>query len=376
MAFGIIFANLSDRSIKELTAVRTQASVPFGCRYRLIDFPLSCMVNAGITNVSVITHYNYQSLVDHLGSGKDWDLARRTGGLRLVPPYIASFASHANDNYDTRLEALFSISDTFSKMKDDTVVLADSDAIVNIDIADMIEQHEKSGADLTFAVKKLTLSGNQSEQYNLYYSDYDGNLADITMHPRFVEGDRDVSINIWVAKRTFLLSAIQDAAAHGYDSLTKGIVARYLGRANMKVYHYEGVYACMNNLEDYYACNMAMLSDKSMREELFNAPNRPILTKIRNSAPTQYVEGSSVKNSMIADGCIIEGEVENCILFRGVKIGKGCKVKNSILFQDTQVGDNSSLNCVITDKNVVIREGVTLSGHPIKPFYIDKGKMI
>ncbi len=376
MAFGIIFANLSDRSIKELTAVRTQASVPFGCRYRLIDFPLSCMVNAGITNVSVITHYNYQSLVDHLGSGKDWDLARRTGGLRLVPPYIASFASRSNDNYDTRLEALFSISDTFSKMKDDTVVLADSDAIVNIDIADMIEQHEKSGADLTFAVKKLTLSGNQSEQYNLYYSDYDGNLADITMHPRFVEGDRDVSINIWVAKRTFLLSAIQDAAAHGYDSLTKGIVARYLGRANMKVYHYEGVYACMNNLEDYYACNMAMLSDKSMREELFNAPNRPILTKIRNSAPTQYVEGSSVKNSMIADGCIIEGEVENCILFRGVKIGKGCKVKNSILFQDTQVGDNSSLNCVITDKNVVIREGVTLSGHPIKPFYIDKGKMI
>lgn len=377
MAFGIIFANLNDNSIKELTAVRTQASVPFGCRYRLIDFPLSCMCNAGITNVSVITHYNYQSLVDHLGSGKDWDLARRTGGLRLVPPYIASFATHgAANNYDTRLEALFSICDTFMKMKDDTVVLADSDAIVNINIADMLEQHEKSNADLTFAVKKLTLTGNESEKYNLYYSDYDGNLADITMHPRHVEGDRDVSINIWVAKRTFLLTAIQDAIAHGYDSMTKGIVGRYLGRANMKVYHYDGVYACMSNLEDYYACNMALLSDKSMREELFNLPNRPILTKIRNSAPTQYVEGSTAKNSMIADGCIIEGEVENCILFRGVKIGKGSVVKNSILFQDTQVGDNSTLNCVITDKNVVIREGVTLSGHPTKPFYIDKGKMI
>lgn len=373
MAFGIIFANLNDNSIKELTAIRTQASVPFGCRYRLIDFPLSCMVNAGITDVSVITHYNYKSLVDHLGSGKDWDLARRTGGLRLIPPYISS---HGADNYDTRLEALFSISESFAKMKEDTIVLADSDAIVNIDIADMIEQHEKSGADLTFAVKKLTLSGNQSEQYNLYYSDYDGNLADVTMHPRFVEGDRDVSINIWVASRTFLLAAIRDAAAHGYDSLTKGIVARYLGRAKMKVYHYEGVYACTRNLEDYYACNMALLSDKAMRDELLNVPNRPIMTKVRNSAPTQYVEGSTVKNSMIADGCIIEGEVENCILFRGVKIGKGCVVKNSILFQDTQVADNSSLNCVVTDKNVVIREGVTLSGHPIKPFYIDKGKMI
>ncbi len=376
MAFGIIFANLSDKNIPELTGVRTQASVPFGCRYRLIDFALSCMVNAGITNVSVITHYNYQSLVDHLGSGKDWDLARRTGGLRLMPPYIASFANRNADSYDTRLEALYSISDTFSKMKDDTVVLADSDAIINIDIEDMLEQHEKSGADLTFAVKKMKLSGNQSEQYNLYYSDYDGNLTEVATHPRYIEGDRDVSINIWAAKRSFLLAAIQDASAHGYDSLTKGIVARYLGRANMKVYHYSGFYACVSNLEDYFACNMNLLSDKSMREELFSAPNRPIMTKVRNSAPTQYSGDSRVVNSMIADGCIINGEVENCILFRGVKIGKGSKVKNSILFQDTQTGENVSLNCVITDKNVVIREGVSLSGHPSKPFYIDKGKMI
>lgn len=376
MAAGIIFANLNDKNIPELTAVRTQASVPFGGRYRLIDFILSCMVNAGITDINVITHYNYQSLVDHLGSGKDWDLARRSGGLRLLPPYIASFSSRGTDRYDTRLDALYSITDAFIKMKDELVVIADSDAICNIDLSDMIRQHKESGADLTFAVKQMMLTGNDSEKYNLYDSDSNGNLIEVTTHPAWVEGERDVSLNIWIANRTFLLSAIQDAAAHGYDSLTKGIVARYLGRAEMKVYRHDGFYASVSKLEDYFACSMQLLADKSMRDSLFEVKNQPIITKVRNSPSTQYVEGSSVKNSMIADGCVIEGAVENCILFRGVRVGKGSVLKNCILFQDTMIGEGSNLSCVITDKNVVVRNGVTLSGHPSKPFYIDKNKMI
>lgn len=376
MAAGIIFANLNDKNIPELTAVRTQASVPFGGRYRLIDFVLSSMVNAGITDVNVITSYNYQSLVDHLGSGKDWDLARRTGGLRILTPYIASFSTRGTSRYDTRLDALYSISDALAKTKDELLVIADSDAIFNLDLADMIAKHKESGADLTFAVKRMTLSGNESEKYNLYTSDENGNLTEVAAHPRYVEGEWDVSMNLWIANRTFLLSAIRDAAAHGYDSLTKGIVARYMGRADMKVYRFDGFYACVNQLEDYYACSMQLTSDKSMWDSLFNVKNHPIITKVRNSPSTQYVAGSSVKSSMIADGCVIEGTVENCILFRGVRIGKGSVVKNCILFQDTMVGEGSNLNCVVTDKNVAIRNGVTLSGHPSKPFYIDKNKMI
>lgn len=376
MAAGIIFANLNNKNIPELTAVRTQASVPFGGRYRLIDFVLSGMVNAGITDVNVITHYNYQSLVDHLGSGKDWDLARRKGGLRLLTPYIASFSTRGTSRYDTRLDALYSISDALIKTKDELLVIADADAIFNLDISDMIAKHKESGADLTFAVKRMTLCGNQSEKYNLYDSDENGNLTEVAAHPRYVEGERDVSMNLWIANRTFLLSAIQDAAAHGYDSVTKGIVARYMNRADMKVYRYDGFFACVDQLEDYFACSMQLTSDKTMWDSLFNVKNRPIITKVRNSPSTQYVTGSDVKNSMIADGCVIEGTVENCILFRGVRIGKGSVVKNCILFQDTMVGEGSRLNCVITDKNVVIRNGVTLSGHPSKPFYIDKNKMI
>ncbi|MBQ7354757.1 MAG: glucose-1-phosphate adenylyltransferase subunit GlgD [Clostridia bacterium] len=376
MAAGIIFANLTNKNIPELTAVRTQASVPFGGRYRLIDFVLSSMVNAGITNVSVITSYNYQSLVDHLGSGKDWDLARRTGGLRLLTPNIASFSTRGTSRYDTRLDALYSISDALAKTKDEFLVVADADAIFNLDLSDMIAKHKESGADMTFAVKRMTLCGNQSEQYNLYSSDAEGNLTEVAAHPKNIEGEWDVSMNLWIASRTFLLSAIQDAAAHGYDSLTKGIVARYMDRADMKVYRYDGYFACPACLEDYFATSMQLTTDKEMRDDLFNAKNQPVITKVRNSPSTQYVAGSNVKNSMIADGCVIEGTVENCILFRGVRIGKGSVVKNCILFQDTMVGEGSSLNCVITDKNVSIRHGVTLSGHPSKPFYIDKNKMI
>ena len=162
MAAGIIFANLTNKNIPELTAVRTQASVPFGGRYRLIDFVLSCMVNAGIKDVNVITSYNYQSLVDHLGSGKDWDLARRTGGLRLLTPNIASFSTRGTSRYDTRLDALYSISDALAKTKDELLVVADADAIFNLDLSDMIARHKESGADMTFAVKRVTLCGNQS----------------------------------------------------------------------------------------------------------------------------------------------------------------------------------------------------------------------
>lgn len=376
MAAGIIFANLSDKNIPELTTVRTQASVPFAGRYRLIDFVLSCMVNAGIKDVNVITSYNYQSLVDHLGSGKDWDLARRTGGLRLLTPNIASFSIHGTSRYDTRLDALYSITDALLKTKDELLVISDSDTICNIDLSDMIAKHKESGADLTFAVKRMNLKGNESEKYNLYDSDENGNLIEVAAHPYCIEGERDVSMNLWVANRTFLLSAIQDAAAHGYDSVTKGIVARYMGRADMKVYRYDGFYACVNQLEDYFACSMQLTTDTQMWNSLFNVKNHPIITKVRNSPSTQYVAGSSVKSSMIADGCVIEGTVENCILFRGVRVGKGSVLKNCILFQDTMVGEGSHLSSVIADKNVVIRQGVTLCGHPSKPFYIDKNKMI
>ena len=179
-----------------------------------------------------------------------------------------------------------------------------------------------------------------------------------------------------VMSRQYLQEVVLDAIAHNYVSLTKDIILKNLGRRSYRVYRYDGYFACITSMEDYYKCSMELIKYADIRNQLFGIKSRPIYTKVRNSAPTYYSTDSSVKNSIIADGCQIYGTVENSILFRGVKIGKGTVVKNSILFQDTFTGENVSLNCVIADKNVVIKDNKNLSGDEALPFYLAKGKMI
>ena len=373
---GIIFSNVHDANIPELTRNRTLASVPFGCRYRLIDFALSNMVNSGISNISVITNYNYQSLMDHIGAGKDWDLARRSGGIKILPPFITSFANSVNDLYNTRLEALKSVNYSVSKITDDYVVLSDCDVICNIDLNDMIKNHIETKADITMAVKKVYLDKAAAKRNVLIDSNDEGRVTDVKVYPTSFEGYSDINLNIMVMSREYLQEIVLDAVAHDYVSFNKDVLLRNLNRSNFRVYRYDGYFACISSPEEYFKSNMELIKDKNVRKQLFGEKHRPILTKVRNSAPTYYSPESKIKNSMIADGCQIYGEVENCILFRGVKIGKGSVVKNSILFQDAFTGENVQLNCVIADKNVVIRDNKVLSGDETLPFYLSKGKMI
>ena len=373
---GIIFSNIHDNNIPELTRNRTMASVPFGCRYRLIDFALSNMVNSNISNVSVITHYNYQSLMDHIGSGKDWDLARRSGGIKILPPFITAYANNVNALYQTRLEALKSVNYSISKIADDYVVLSDCDVICNIDLNDMIQNHIDTKADMTIAVKKVYLDRKKAKINVLIDSDESGRITDVQAYPTCFEGYADINLNIIVMSRQYLQEIVLDSIAHNYTSLTKDIILKNLGRRVYHTYRYDGYFACITSPEDYYKCSMELIADRKVRAELFAVRNRPIYTKVRNSPPTYYSPESKVRNALIADGCEIFGDVENSILFRGVKIGKGTVVKNSILFQDTFTGENVSLNCVITDKNVVIRDNKILSGDETLPFYLSKGKMI
>ena len=375
-ASGIIFSNIHDNNIPELTRMRTIASVPFGCRYRFIDFTLSNMVNSNITNISVITHYNYQSLMDHIGSGKDWDLARRSGGIKILPPFIRATANSANLLYSTRLEALKSVHPAISKITDDYVVLSDCDVICNIDLNDMINYHIASGADITTAVKKVNLTKEQAKINILIDSNDDGSVTDVQAYPTNFEGEADINLNIMVMSRKYLQEIVVDSIAHNYTSLTKDIILRGISRHNYRTYRYDGYFACISSSQDYYTSSMELINDKSIREQLFGVKDRPVYTKVRNSAPTYYSPDAKIKNSLIADGCEIYGEVENSIIFRGTKIGKGTVVKNCILFQDTFTGENVKLNCVIADKNVVIRDNKNLSGDESLPFYLAKGKMI
>lgn len=376
-AVGLVFTNIHDQNIPDLTKKRTMASVPFGCRYRLIDFTLSNMVNSGITKVGVITHNNYQSLLDHLGTGKDWDLARRSGGIKLLPPFIASHAGMgANKLYTTRLEAMMGAMDFISKCNEDHIVLSDCDAISNIDLGDVIKSHKENGADITIVTTKVDTDSYEIPAGSaVITSDENNRISDVVHYSPRIHGIREISTNIIVANRTYLQNVVSNAIAHGYTSFYSDVLDRNLLRANYFVYHYDGFYEQINSLAGYYACNMKLLR-KGMGDKLFAQPNRPILTKVRNSAPTRYTSEAKVKNSLIADGCLIEGTVENSIIFRGVKVGKGSVVKDSILMQDTVVGNNVTLGCVVTDKNVLIKDERNLSGHSTLPFYISKGTMI
>ncbi len=373
---GLILSNIHNSSIPELTNIRTMASIPFGCRYRLVDFPLSNMVNSGIHKIGIITHNNYQSLMDHIGTGKDWDLARRSGGIKLLPPFITTYeSSNGGKLYTSRLEALMGVSSFISRCTEDYIVLSDCDGICNIDLSEVIDRHVDTNADLTIVTRKVDPANSDiADRSKVIAADDSGRVTDIKSYIRGESID-EISTNIMVVNRLFLLNAISDAAAHGYTDFYRDIVANRITKTKIYRYLYEGIYIQITSLESYFKNSMNLLNPE-IRNGLFNADNRPIYTKLRNSSPTRYTGDSRVVNSYVADGCVIEGTVENSILFRGVRIGKGTVVKNSILLQDTFTGNNVALNCVITDKNVVIRDGRMLSGHESMPFFISKGSMV
>ena len=373
---GLIFSNIHDQSIPEMTRRRTMASIPFGCRYRLVDFALSNMVNSNITNVGIITHYNYQSLMDHVGNGKDWDLARRSGGIKILPPYVTAYEnSAASKLYENRLEALMGAVNFINRCGADYIVLSDCDGVLNIDLSEVIEDHVNSGAFMTVVTKKLDKTLYPFEiPVSVLKVDGDGRIVDLVDEiPQ--KGNELISTNITVVSRADLQSIVAESMARGYKSFHKDIIAKNLKKKVFRSYEYKGFYAVVSSLESYFANSMKLLEDGA-RRDLFGNADRQIYTKIRNSAPTKYADGAAVKNSLLADGCVIEGEVENCILFRNVHVGKGTVVKNCILLQDTYVGSNVSLNCVITDKNAVIKDGRTLSGHESMPFFIGKGQTV
>lgn len=373
---AIIFSNIYDNSLFELTHFRSTGSIPIGCRYRLVDFALSNMVNSNITDINIITHYNYHSLMDHIGSGKDWDLARRSGGIKFLPPFITAYANNDRGLYTTRLEALINAEPTIMNLKSDYVVLSDCNIICNVDLDEMIEQHISTGADATFAVKRIKAEPNMAKHNKFVVTDENDKIKEFIYAPVDYSDESDVELNITVINKKYLQEIVREASSHHYRNLTRDVFMQHISRRNLYCYRYTGQYAFITSFNDYFNTSMKLISDKDFFNSIFNNEERPIYTKVRNSAPTYYGKNSFVKNSLIADGCKIEGCVENSILFRGVKVGKDAVIMNSILFQDTYTGENVTLQYVVADKNVVIRDGVAISGHSTMPVHIEKGKMI
>lgn len=369
-AAAIIFANLQNEMLDELTRKRTTASLPFGGRYRLIDFALSNIVSADIVNVGVIAQKNYQSLMDHVGSGKDWDLSRRNGGLSIFPP----FSNYKSDFLSTnRLEALKTIMGFISKVKDDTIVLMDCDSVNVINFDDILKQHAENKADITVLYQTCVVPSILKDHMSFELNEKNKVVKATLDSPVGVQAN--VSINVWIMNRRFLQSAVSEAISLGQNSFERDIILNNIKSVRVFGYEYKGIYMPITSIEDYYKNNMRLL-DPSIREQIFEQDNHRIYTKVRDSAPTRYGSTANVVNSFIADGCEIEGTVINSILFRGVKVGKGTVVENSILMQDTIVGNNVHLNCVITDKNVAIRDRNSLSGCEKIPYYLSKNAMV
>ena len=367
-ALGVIFANTYDNLVPELVAERSMASIPFGGRYRLIDFMLSSMANNGIDNVSIIVRRNYHSLMDHLGAGREWDLTRKRGGLNIVPP----FAERGVKMYSGRVDALESILSWLEAQKERYVILSDSYIAVNFDFGKLIEAHVASGADVTMVYNRASIpEGARSDNYTVRI-DESGRVTEILSND-YRLGEQNLSMNIYVIERETLIHLVHDAAVRGLIYFERDILARNLKLLNVQAYRFDGYAARISDMKSYFDENMRLLEPGSM-EALFGGA--PIYTKIRDDNPTRYLEGSSVKNSLLADGCVIEGTVENCVLFRGCQVKKGAVVKNCVLMQDTVVEPDCQVEYVVTDKNVHITEGKKLSGTDTFPVFIAKGHSV
>ncbi len=366
---GLIFANMHEQLLPELTKARAMASVPFGCKYRLVDFPLSSMVNSGITQVGIITKQNYYSLMTHLGMGSEWDLARKTGGLHILPPY----GREGTGIYRGRLEALAGAYQFINESSADYVVLADSNVVANMDLKPIVDFHEKNDADITCVYGNVVYPVERAQAQTVIEVDENNAVFDVLARPT-MSGEMNVMMNIYVMKRTFLEELIRESECRSLYSFETDILQHKLKDYKVMGYKYEGYFEIIDSMKTYYKATMDMMN-RAVSKEVFNLAV-PIYTKVHDVAPAKYGIDCSVKSSIIADGCIIDGVVENSVLFRGVKVGKGAVVKNSIVMAGTVIEEKASFIDAIADKDVTVTKNRVITGSVDFPVYINKGGVV
>ena len=367
---GILFANTHEGSVPELASKRTMASIPFGGRFRMVDFPLSGMSNSGMSKVGIITRANYQSLLDHIGSARPWDLSRTDGGLTLLAPF--------GRNTDTglfrgKLEALYSCISFIRHTDCEYTVLTDCDLVINPDFHHLVDAHIESGADITAVCHTDEYTEEETKDASCFKLGENGRVEAVAIN-RAMAGRRTMDLNIYVMKTSLLISLVEDLVSLGKYSFSRDVLQEKAGALDIRAYESDGFHRRICDLDSYYKANMALLDHENLAKLVKS--ERPVYTKDRADAPARYGFNCSVKNSLIANGCIIEGVVENSILFRGVKVGKGTIVKNAILMQDTVVGKDCCLLNVITDKNVTVNDGQTVTSAESCPLYISKGRTL
>lgn len=367
---GIIFAN--DATMGDLTEKRTMASLPFGGRYRLVDFHLSNMCAAGIRRVGIISRHNYQSLINHIGDGEEWGLELGEGGLEFLTPYAMS----VNDRYRGKLENLYFAMDflTFGGEEDEYVIMADSAVLCNIDLMKVVSSHIESGKDVTVVAKRGIANGKKRLDLALKL-DGAGKIQDMAVNYVAPE-DYAASMDLFVFRKNWLIHQIEECVArdcyHMDQDLIMGLWRQ--NRDSINVFCFEGVALYNESVEEYFSNSLSLL-DKDIRRDLF-ARNHPIFTKVRDRVPSYYGEGCRIRNCLVADGCFLEGEAKDCILFRQVTIGEDVEAENCVIMNDTVIGKGCKLKNVILDKNVTVPPGAELIGSKSKPIVVKRGETV
>ena len=365
---GIIFTN--DATMGELTNKRTMASIPFGGRYRQVDFALSNLACAGVRHIGIIARQNYQYLLNHIGDGEEWGLELEEGGLEFLTPYAQTTVG----TYRGKLESVNNAMDFLNYgEEDELVVMIDSAVLSNIDLIDVLNAHVASGKDVTVVTKAGVCNGEK--KIDLAIKVEDGEIKDMAVN--YVAGsDYVASMDIFVLSKSFLVKSVKYLISRDKFHMDRDLVMGGWNRGVVSVntYAFEGVAMFNESVEEYFANSMALIK-KDVRADIFGGAH-PVYTKVRDRVPTYYGEGCEIENSLIADGCMLEGEVEDSILFREVTIGKGAEVENCILFNDAVIGEGAELKYVILDKNVTVTPGAKLIGTKKNPIIVKRGETV
>jgi len=364
---GILTLNEDDSNIRSLTKVRPIASIPIFGRYRVIDFMLSNMVNSSITNVVVFTLGNSRSLRDHLGTGKPWDLNRKIDGLYIF--------SHGNDKITlNELNLIKSNQESLLRSRKENVILSSSNMICNINLDTAVQYHESSGADVTIVYKKIDASQNMFIDCSIL-NFYNQENKVVSVGKNFGQNDNcAVSMEIFIMSKKTLIESVDKAIQLGNYSTVRDFVYANVSKLNIIGYEFTGYLGCINSAGSYYKVSMDLLAEGIM-PEIFSDTYR-IYTKSNDSPPTKYLTDSEVSNSFIANGCIIDGIVQNSILSRGVIVEKGAKVIDSVVFARCKIGKNAIIKNAILDKAVEIGDEKVLVGDMVYPMVVEKGSKL
>jgi len=367
---GIINLSEAEEYLGELSRSRPLAAVPFAGRYRLIDFVLSNMVNSGISNVGIFIQHKYRSLMDHIRSGKEWDLARKRDGLFILPP---AYTNSPSQIHRGNVENFYSNLDYIAKSRQKYVIIAGSEMVGNLDYRQALDFHKKAGAEITILYTKANCHTRECQRANVLTMDDNARVSGMREYDSTGEF-KNISMKTFIMERTLLMELINDCIARGDYDFVKHCIVKNINKYNVYGYHHQGYVARINSIQSYFKHSMELLNPQIWKELFFKSGL--IYTKVKDEPPAKYMIDADVSNSLIATGCYIEGQVENSILFRGVKVHKGAYIKNSIIMQNGEIGAGVILENVICDKDVVITANKQLKGECNYPLIIKKGQVI